>query len=927
MRPVKLTMSAFGPYADKNVLELDKLGKSGIYLICGDTGAGKTTIFDAITYALFGEASGDVRETSTFRSKYAAPETLTYVELEFEYNGKKYSVKRSPEYMRPKTRGEGETRETASAELILPDSRVVSRPKEVNKEIESLLGINRKQFSQIAMIAQGDFRKLLDADTKARIEIFRQIFKTEPYNKLQYEIKEEALKASRIKEDIKKSIEQYINSVKCAENDELWLDLNLAQSGEMLSEDVIKLIESIIASDETKLEKSKEENKKIDKLYNETEANINLYNKQEQAKVSYENNIKLIEEKAQQINKLTQKVNEENSSEKQAEREAISKDITTLENKLPDFDKLQLAENELKTMSSERAETENKLKSAKNSLNTALQSLKTNKERLEALKNAGENIAKLTAELDRLKEKAALIKELESTIESFGNEKEKLKNKQNMLTAAIKQSDELAKEYIEINNMFLAEQAGILAAQLKENEPCPVCGSQNHPHLASLSDSAPTEAQVESSKKNADAANRAAAQISNEAAALKSQVEGFEKDIDKRAEKLFDDFKLDENTYSLINTLKTKTAKDFENADNALKKELDKEKEKKLLEENIPRVEKEKEAAEKSVNDLNATLAGFEAALKEKKSITENMKQALGFESREKLIGKIAALKKTLTESQKAFEEAKKALEFANAEMNKTQGEQKGLEKTLENLVDLDIQALKEQKAEAAFMKAALEKEKTDIASRITNNKDNLDSIKMQSDALIEAENKCSWLKALSDTVNGKVSGKEKIQLETFVQMTYFDRILQRANTRLLSMTNGQYELLRRKEADSNRGQVGLDLDVLDHYNSSTRSASSLSGGESFKASLALALGLSDEIQCSAGGIYLDTMFIDEGFGSLDDESLQQALKVLVGMTGENRLVGIISHVSELKDKIDKQIVIRKQVDGEKLSSRAEIIC
>ena len=925
MRPIKLTISAFGPYASKTVIDFEKLGKSGLYLICGDTGAGKTTIFDAISYALFGEASGDIRETNTFRSKYALPETPTFVELEFTYNENGYIVKRSPEYMRKKSRGEGETKESASAELIMPDNRVVSRPKEVNKEIETLLGINKKQFSQIAMIAQGDFRKLLDADTKSRIEIFRRIFKTEPYFKLQNAIKDDAAEAYGVKEDIKKSIAQYIDSIKCDENDPLWLELNLAKSGQMLIKDVVNLIEDIIASDEEKQKSVVQKYREAEKCLNDIEADIKLYNTQENAKKAYESNTALITEKEKAIANLEKKYSEEEG--KKGEREELSKQITTIENKLPDFEKLSDAEKELKAAAKSESEKNEAYELNKRQSEIALEGLGIKKSRLEELKNAGENIAKLNSDLEKLENKRNSIDELEDSIEELENYNKQLKKKQEAFDSAIKHSSGLSNEYIKINNMFLAEQAGILAEQLGDGEPCPVCGSTEHPRLAALSENAPTEEQVKQAKSTAENAEKAAYQLSSDAAALKTDVKNAENEVYKIGKSLFDGFSLDENTDKRIKALKEETAENIRKIKIALKSEDIKKKEKEALEKEIPALEKINKELEEKVSGLNTELAELRIFIKEKSGALEDMKKRLGFESMEKAEEKKKALENALARSNKALENAKNALDTANGELSKLTGEQKGIEKSLENAVELDINALSEQRDNAASQKDLLEADKTAVTSRITGNAENLKRIKEKSDELIQAETRYTWLNSLSNTVNGRVSGKEKIQLETYVQTTYFDRIIDRANLRLLSMTNGQYELKRRREAGKNQGQVGLDLDVLDHFNSSTRSVSSLSGGESFKASLALSLGLSDEIQCSAGGIHLDTMFIDEGFGSLDDESLQQALKVLVRMAGENRLVGIISHISDLKDKIDKQIVVRKQINEEGITSRAEIIC
>ena len=276
-----------------------------------------------------------------------------------------------------------------------------------------------------------------------------------------------------------------------------------------------------------------------------------------------------------------------------------------------------------------------------------------------------------------------------------------------------------------------------------------------------------------------------------------------------------------------------------------------------------------------------------------------------------------------IDEIQKSFEEANKSLNKCNESLASANSKKAQLLKSLEGKEGIDITAENMKLKELEGAQNLLRQGEKNLHSRIANNKKIYENLKLTSSNLIIAEKKYAFVKALSDTANGNISGKEKIMLETYIQMHYFDRIIARANARLMIMTDGQYDLLRRKEGLNKQGQSGLDLNVIDHYNGSERSVKSLSGGESFKASLAMALGLSDEIQSSAGGIQLDTMFIDEGFGSLDEDSLAQAMKALSSLADNNRLVGIISHVGELKQKIDKQIIVTKDRSG---GSRIEFV-
>ncbi len=922
MRPTKLTMSAFGPYADKAVLDLSLLGKSGLYLITGDTGAGKTTIFDAITFALFGEASGDVRETSTFRSKYAKPETQTFVELVFEYGGKEYKVNRSPEYMRKSKRGDGETKESASAELFLPDGRIVSKTKAVTSEIETLLGINRKQFSQIAMIAQGDFRKLLDAKTDERIKIFRQIFKTSPYSELQSVIKEDSKITYRLLEDSKKSIQQYVNQVKCAETDTLSLELALAQSGQMLTENEIKLIEEIIEADSKALDSVNESFKEAESALTKLSSVIDLYNNQLALKEDYKKTKAEIEKTELELKESTEKLKAQEN--KKPEREGISKGINALELLLPSYDELEKALADLEKTTAEREAKAKRKAELEIKAKNASSKYEKSKKRLAELKDAGERTAKLESELEKYASKLSSVEELDRLLDAYNKSNNRLTAEQKSLTAALEKQRELADYYNNVNSAFLAEQAGILAKQLAEGSPCPVCGSPSHPKPAALSQNAPTENDVKAAKLRADEANEKAKAVSNSASGMLSDVKAKKAEIENNAKKLFDSFSFD-SLPSAIAGARSELSDKRAETKALLENEKKKSEEKALLEKSLAELEETNKKLENDMSEIKAKLASLDSLTEEKKSYAEKLKAQLRFPSKAEAQKEISAKRAELEKMEKALEEAKKLSESNRNTLADLKGKQKGIEKSLENADELDINEINAKKEKSELLKAELDKNRTELISRIDNNSELLERVKSSSKSLIEIEARYSWLSSLSNTLNGNISGKERIQLETYVQMMYFDRIIERANKRLLAMTSSQYELLRRKEAGQNKSQTGLELDVLDHYNSTTRSVSSLSGGESFKASLALALGLSDEIQCSAGGIRLDTMFIDEGFGSLDDESLQMALKVLVGMTGENRLVGIISHVENLKDKIDKQIIVKKRNISEELGSKVTI--
>ena len=341
------------------------------------------------------------------------------------------------------------------------------------------------------------------------------------------------------------------------------------------------------------------------------------------------------------------------------------------------------------------------------------------------------------------------------------------------------------------------------------------------------------------------------------------------------------------------------------------------------IEKILPQSTKRLEELQDSINTISNTITTYTSENKAIEERIKSLKSKLIFSSKLEADAKIKSNNDTVLKIQNAIELATKRLNECNEKLASTTATKAELSKQLDGKEEINLENEKIKLNELEGNIRRLRAYKEEIHSRIVNNQSNYKNIKLKSDELIEAEKQYTIVKSLSDTANGNITGKDKIMLETYIQMHYFDRIISRANARLVIMTGGQYDLLRRKEAASKMGQSGLDLDVIDHYNGTERSVKSLSGGESFKASLALALGLSDEIQSSAGGIQLDTMFIDEGFGSLDEDSLSQAMNALASLASSNKLIGIISHVGELKQKIDKQIVVKKDKTG---GSRAEII-
>lgn len=919
MRPLKITMSAFGPYAGEVTLDMQKLGKSGIYLITGDTGAGKTTVFDAISYALYGEASGNYRENTTLRSKYASADTPTFVELEFEYNNEIYKINRNPEYPRPNKRGEGFTKQSANAELVMPDGSVITKIKEVSAKVEEIIGINKNQFSQIAMIAQGDFRKLLNCETNERSKIFRKIFKTEPYHNIEIKLSSLFNELKRNREKEKSGIEQYINQLKCNENDTLSLELERAKSGDVLIEDVIKLAGEIINKDTLEYTKTQKNIESINEEIEKINSNIKLYENQEATK-------KAFAEASAQLEELKAKRNDcekaYKSAEAQRERlDDLTRKINLINSKMPKYDELKSLENSINERAQSFEKSNNLLKLKQQEITLLEKEFDEKSKALEEVKGADLLVQKLNVQKEEIKKKAEALKELKTEIDRCKTEQKNLKNAQSFAKSALEEYGALENEYNQIYIAFFNEQAGIIADELKDGEPCPVCGSTSHPNLARKSENAPSQADVESAQNLVKKAQEKADKARDTASALKSRFDEIAANVKSAAKKLFG---TDDNVFD-----------DYNSNINALKKEYDctlallKTANEKLnlyqkLDKEIPEIQEKQKSLSDEISTLNTQKASDEAFISENTKRVTSIKSELDFESADLAKDKLKEYTNLSNDIKNAIEKSKNAFDDIKSKYDTQKGTKASLENAFKEFKEIDLASLNEKSLKLNEYKKDVDKTAKSLYSRIESNKLLVDNISEKRDILKGYDDKYVWLKALSETANGDISGKEKITLETFVQMTYFDSIIRKANIRLLTMSDGQYELVRRSDAETLKKNEGLALDVIDHFNGSSRSVSTLSGGESFMASLCLALGLSDEIQSSNGGIKLDTMFVDEGFGSLDGEALDRALSALTSLSQGNRLVGIISHVDALRDRIDNKIVITKD---RTIGSNAQIIC
>ena len=890
MKPLNLKISAFGPYKNEIEIDFKKLGNSGIFLITGDTGAGKTTIFDAISYALFGEVSGSNRQISSLRSDFANDETETFVELEFNHKNKIYKIRRNPPYEKAKKRGEGTTKKTADASIEFDDT-IISGTKNVDSKIEEILGINAKQFKQIAMLAQGEFLKILFAESKDRTEIFRRIFDTDIYNQISKKLVEKT-KITRAELEQLKSIFT-INA-----SNIIWEDEHLKEPIKEVNELIIDEI----------LNKLQEEVQKNKKAYNSSDKEIK---KQEKQISKLEEEIRIQEDKNKQIDLqnelLVQKRELEEKKDEIKEKENLILKIQNIINKVLPIEK------RLKEVKNEILQKQELLKSLEQNIIKGEEEEKVSKNTIEILDKIKIILQKYNELLNQKIEYENNIKKVNEVFKQIENKKHLEEN-----CKKLEADWENIKKYLSEKEIeFFREQAGILAENLKENQPCPVCGSTHHPNLAQKTESVLSKEKLDELRKIEETSHNVLTDAINKVTEVNSKIDilksDFEKDIEieayqKELKEKFDKNEKDINEKYLeinnyYNQITGKNIKidefDYDKfKDDVTNKIANKReqllKNKTLLEEN-----------QKYLVELeNKQIA-------ENKQYEEALKN-LGFENEEEY-KKTVYNEKQLETLKKEIDEYKKIVTINNTKLEE-------IEKVIKDYTKIDLTESKKSLDE--------NKEKLDKSRKILmeqnkifgNNERILKELLQNSSKLKSKIKEFIMIEDLSKTASGTISGKRRIEFEQFVQASYFELVIAEANKRLLKMTDNRFVLVRKESSDKVSDKIGLELEVIDNYSGKKRDVKSLSGGESFKAALSLALGLSDVIQSYSGGIVVDTMFIDEGFGSLDDESREQAINTLNQLTDNNKLIGIISHVTELKERIDKKIIITKSQEGSNIN-------
>ena len=874
MKPLSLTMSAFGPYAGVTQLDFGKLGSEGVFLITGDTGAGKTTIFDAISFALYGEASGGAerRAARSFRSDYAAAEAETYVEFFFEHRGREYRIKRAPEYERRKLRGEGTTKQAAYAEFECAETgELITRIDAVNARVGELTGLSRSQFAQTVMIAQGDFLKILNAKSEDRKRLFQKLFDTEVFAGIQQRLKD-------MNGECAQAVER-INALSEAELARLKDDMDFARAKELreLRTDV----------------------RRMDKLPGLLEERLRARRERLDAAMAAaaqgEQRAALLSAQLAEARHTNRELDERDKLARELEKmNASGEAAAAQEEKLTHARcaaRLAGAEALLKKWTAESAENAAQLSAAEQALKKGEAAQEEWAARRASAEKELEGAEALKDGLRRMAEAIPLLMNAAAGAAALEAQREAAK-------LYLEESRRRDAEYTAVKERFYASQAGLLAAELKEGQPCPVCGSTEHPAPACPASEPATKEQLE----RADGERRRAEARVHAAAAEAAKRQAELESAKGRLEAL--GFTGGESAQELEGEC-ARTRAEIQRREAAAK-----------------RARAESEAALAALSRAKAALenaekrrADIEAALEAQQAEFAAGLSALGFAGAEE------------------YERAKmpaRDMDALDAQIRARRERLRSLTDRLEALTEkltgaerAELEALEATAAAAQRASRAAGEAAAAMKSAAAADEEAITRIRELSARRAEAQRRWAVVKEVYDTVSGQVSRRVKISFETYVQQYYFKQVIAAANKRLTVLTDGMFVLRVKEEARNMRSQAGLDLDVLDRSTGLWRDVSTLSGGESFMASLALALGLADTVQSRSGGVRLDAMFIDEGFGTLDENSLRQAMELLTRLAGGRRLVGVISHMAELKERIDKKVVVTKTAAGSALRIEA----
>ena len=907
MRPLKLTISAFGPYAGESVLDLEQLGDRGLYLITGDTGAGKTMLFDAICFALYGRSSGQERNVGgtkdngeLFRSQYAKPETETFVELEFLNRGKRYTVRRVPGYRRPNSKSK--TKPSVKATLTMPDGDVISGAKQVNDQIVEILGVDKDQFSSIAMLAQGDFKRLLLADRNEKKAIFQKLFRTQRFERLQYRLVRECDQVSDACAALRSSIRAEIGKIES--DGELPEYLTPAEARELVTQ-LLERDEAAVAALTGELQTLEEQGRALG-------TQLAAARRQQLLRRQLEQKQEAMTALGESLGKA--ELEWQAQQRKEPERSALTDEIAALEALKPRYRALDNLRREQETDEKSREKAEKQADSLKKQLADAQAAVSRGEALLEQTANVAEKLARQREILKELKERSRRLEGLEKALEELRDMAAALETAQKNYLTASAENRAAQQSFERLQELFLDAQAGVLAQRLTPGNPCPVCGSREHPEPMALQEYVPTRQQLDKAKKLAEQARTQA----EDASAACRKIEGSRAQLERQTGELAMELlgcdmgrapetlkrELEENARAQRECVKTGTT---------LKQQFE---ERSRTEQTLALNRREIQHLSDGLAQALSHCAKLRGIIDTRGGQIEALTRELGEEGEKALERRIGERKARREDLKRQLAAAEERVRLVKAELDSLDGAVRQLTEELSREEPVDeAQTAQEEQTLNQQVKAL--RERSNAAQvRMGVNRGVRNVLERTGRELETLEEQERWLLPLKRTAMGTVTGKEKVDLETYAQTAFFEQIVACANVRLLAMTDRQYELICQSTGSDGRRNAGLELGVIDHFNGSVRSVNTLSGGESFKASLSLALGLADLIQAQSGGIQLDTMFVDEGFGSLDEESLRMAMNTLASLSDGHRLVGIISHVAELKERIEKQIVVTKSRDG-----------
>lgn len=1056
MKPLKLTISAIGPYAAQPpTIDFAQFAPRGLFLISGDTGAGKTTIFDAICFALYGETSGQWRDTDNLRSQFAQPDTISFVDFSFSHQGQIYRIYRQPAYSRPKKRGGGQTQEAEKATLYCGEDTPTEGKNQVNKRIQEILQISFQQFKQIAMIAQGEFWNLLNASTKERTKILRTIFMTSPYQNLEAELRSRRADSQKNRQRVENSVIQYFLETTAAEDsrfaDKLTeLQSQTRQSGSAWNiEDMLNALTNLIEEDQANLQTANlnlqtaqtaldqlKEQLATAKVNNEFLNRLAAFRRQQQqlaekaAAIKQQESLLLRQKTAlrevqpayqrwqesdQEVNNLLAGIDKQQTDLQKARQDLTAAEAGRQQRRQnkPQAEELnqqarRLAEDiakyiqrdELRQTAATLQEEEQLIHRAEADLQQTAQRLQSKIAALESDIERWQNApAQLVASQSRGKELQRLTltagQLLQQTIPQYKKDKNRLAAQQAAFVKAQSAYQRLDEQYKQQEIILENCRAGILAQNLQEGAPCPVCGAIHHPRPAALPAQAISEEELKHSKdlltdaqeqknhllteletlKNtllrqgqelrqkvleclqnelAPAADLAAAETAG-GAELEQLLVSLKKHLEQQLElnrqeqiNLQDDCTAYQTASQQLSKargeesagLKTQQEQwqqrqytyqrawaenqaqlnnlaqlEFADAQTAAGQQQRYEQQAQAILQAIELAEQDFANAQTNAAKAESALHTLQTNLQSQQNKAAANQQAFAAILQQKGFADTAAFQAVLTteetinQSEAAINEYYRLLAANRQQLS--QAEQDAAGKT-----PLDETKLEQQIQEQTQQTQMFQQASSAISHRLADNQRRHSNIERQKADLAKYRQEYELCNRLCNLVGGNISEKAKITLEQYIQAAGYDNIIDAANRRLLPMSDGQFELFRQNKAGNMQSETFLDLEVQDNFTGRRRPVGNLSGGESFKASLSLALGLSDTVAGNLGGVQMDVLFVDEGFGTLDKKSIESALEILTGLSASNKLIGIISHREELQEAIPQQINVRKSRSG-----------